>query len=102
MATLIDWTQIDRQPDEIYRSPRGEFIQGHAAGDVARNQPMPRGRKPLGDRPLTGAELHQRRHRVSLLCAVLVRNASRFTTHRLSGECSPEVGAGNRLAGVDQ
>jgi IS5 family transposase len=24
MATLIDWTQIDRQLDEIYRSPRGE------------------------------------------------------------------------------
>jgi len=24
MAALIDWTQIDRQLDEIYRSPRGE------------------------------------------------------------------------------
>jgi IS5 family transposase len=24
MATLIDWIQIDRQLDEIYRSPRGE------------------------------------------------------------------------------
>ena len=23
MATLIDWPQIDRQLDEIYRSPRG-------------------------------------------------------------------------------